>query len=114
MKIFFTVDVEIWLGGWKNLDERFSDSFKTYIYGPTRSGNYGLPLTLQIFNDHGLKGVFFVEPLFATRFGTAPLAEIVGQIQDAGQEVQMHLHTEWADEAREPLFPDQSGKKQML
>lgn len=114
MNVFITVDVEIWLGGWQNLDERFPDSFKTYIYGPTPSGNCGLPLKLEILNDHGLKGVFFVEPLFATRFGHEPLAEIVGLIRDAGQEVQMHLHTEWADEAHEPLFPDQSGKRQCL
>lgn len=114
MKFFITVDVEIWLGGSENLNERFPDAFKRYIYGSSRTGDLGLPLKLQILNDHGLKGVFFVEPLFSARFGKEPLAEIVGLIRDAGQEVQMHLHTEWVDVEGNPLSPGQSGSKQHL
>lgn len=112
--VFFTVDVEIWLGGWTDLDARFADAFKAYVYGPTRKGNGGLPLKLHILNEHGLKGVFFVEPLFAKRFGLDALEEIVGLIQDNGHEVQMHLHTEWADETPQPLIPAQEGKRQFL
>jgi hypothetical protein len=113
-RVFFTVDVEIWLGGWIDLDARFADAFKTYVYGPTRKGNGGLPLKLKILNEHGLKGVFFVEPLFAKRFGMGALEEVVGLIQECGQEVQMHLHTEWADEAPEQLIPGQEGKREFL
>ena len=114
MKFFFTVDVEIWLGGSKNLDERFPDAFKTFIYGTKRSGDLGLPLKLKILNDHGLKGVFFVEALFATRFGKEPLAEIVGLIHEAGHEVQMHVHTEWVDEVEDLLHLGRSGNRQNL
>ena len=69
------------------LDERFSDAFQRYIYGPTQFGHYGLPLELAILRDHGLHGVFFTESLFAARFGQGALQEIVGLIRDARQEM---------------------------
>nr|MBA2260361.1 polysaccharide deacetylase [Acidobacteriota bacterium] len=78
LKVFFTVDTEIWCNGWNDLDRKFPDAFRRYVYGPTRQGNYGLPLQLRMLNDHGLTGVFFIEPLFATRFGDEPLREVVG------------------------------------
>ncbi len=58
--------------------------------------------------------MFFVEPLFAARFGLEPLRQIVGLIRDAGQEVQLHLHPEWTDEALEPLIADCQHKRQHL
>src|SRR5688572_19740424 len=114
LDVFFTVDVEIWCDGWDNIDAKFSRAFQQYVYGPTRRGQYGLPFTLAVLEEHGLAGVFFVEPLFAARFGLEPLAEIVGLLRERGQEVQLHLHTEWVDEAREALLPHVSGKRQFL
>jgi hypothetical protein len=114
VKVFFTVDVEIWCNGWQDLDARFPEAFRRYVYGPTRHGQFGLTRTLQQLCDHGLKGVFFTEPLFSTRFGTEPLTELVGLIEQAGQEVQLHLHTEWADEASPPLLPGLEEKRQHL
>jgi hypothetical protein len=114
VKIFFTVDVEIWLNGWDRLDDKFEESFRRYVYGPTSKGNYALPLKLDILNDHGLRGVFFVEPLFAMRFGVEPLREIVQLIQKAGQEVQMHMHSEWVDEAKEPILLNINEKRQYM
>jgi hypothetical protein len=52
-----------------------------------------------------------VEPLFACRFGLDPLREIVDLILSAGQEVQLHLHPEWADEAKPPLLHGLSRKR---
>jgi peptidoglycan/xylan/chitin deacetylase (PgdA/CDA1 family) len=114
LDVLITVDVEIWCDGWQDIDARFPDAFRRYIHGPTAEGDYGLPYQLKVLSDHGLKGVFFVEPLFAARFGSQPLAEIVGMIEAAGHEVQLHLHPEWVDEAREPLLPAVAGKRQHL
>ena len=104
LDVFFSVDVEIWCDGWDNLDEKFPDAFRRYVYGPTARGNFGLPYTLQVLREHGLKGVFFVEPLFSTRFGSQPLEEIIGLIREGGQEIQLHLHPEWVNESVEPLL----------
>jgi hypothetical protein len=114
LDVFFTVDVEVWCDGWDDIDAKFPRAFKQYIYGPTRRGQYGLPFTLAQFEEHGLLGVFFVEALFAARFGLEPLAEIVGLLRERGQEVQLHLHTEWVDEARQALLPNVSDKTQHL
>lgn len=114
LDVFFTVDVEIWCDGWLNIDEKFPHAFRKYIYGLTSSGDYGLPYQLDVLNDHGLKGVCFIEPLFSTRFGMQPLAEIVGLVKQKAQEIQLHLHTEWVDESREPLLPAVHAKRQHL
>lgn len=114
LDVFFTVDVEIWCGGWQNIDEKFPAAYRRYIHGPTPSGELGMPYQMQVLNDHGLTGVFFVEPLFSARFGSAALADLVGLVETAGQETQLHLHTEWVDEARSPLLPNVNGKRQHM
>ena len=81
LKVYLTVDVEIWCDGWDNIDSKFNDAFRSYIYGPTKKGDYGLPYQLKVLNDNGLTGVFFVEPLFSLRFGSAPLSEITENIR---------------------------------
>lgn len=112
LEVFFTIDVEIWCDGWDDIDAKFPGSFQRYVHGP--GGQGGLVEQLKVLSDHGLPSVCFVEPLFAGRFGLEPLAEIVGRIQQGGHEVQMHLHTEWADESRTPLLPGLEGKRQHL
>ena len=114
LDVFFSVDVEVWCDSWDNLDEKFPDAFRRYVYGQTSRGNFGLPYTLQVLSEHGLKGVFFVEPLFSTRFGNQPLEEIIGLIREGGQEIQLHLHPESVNESIEPLLENIDGKRQHL
>ena len=114
LNVFFTVDVEIWCDGWRNIDEKFPSAFSRYIYGPTSRGNFGLPYAFDVLKHHGLTGVFFVETLFSTRFGSQPLAEIVGLINENSQEVQLHLHTEWVHESRVPLVANSHVKRQHM
>lgn len=114
LNVFLSIDVEIWCDDWRHIDAQFARAFDRYIYGPTATGRYGLPYQVAVLNAHGLRGVFFVEPLFSARFGPAPLAEIVGLLEDGRQEVQLHLHTEWVDEARTPLLAGAAGKRQHL
>ena len=114
LPVLLTVDCEVWCDDWAHLDEQFPGAWRRYVYGPTARGEHGLPLQLKMLADHGLKACFFVEPLFAMRFGRQWLAEEVGLIRAAGQEVQLHLHTEWADETRPPLVAGMTGKRQYL
>lgn len=104
LNVFITVDTEIWCNGWDNLDQKFPEYFKKYVYGPTKSGNYALPGKLAILEEYNIPAVFFVEPLFSAKFGIEPLQEIVGIIQDKNQEIQLHMHTEWVDEAGDTLL----------
>lgn len=114
MNVYLTFDVEIWCNDWDALDERFPAAFERYIYGRSAAGDYALPKTLEILARHSLHGVFFVEPLFAARFGERHLETVTRLITDAGQEVQLHLHPEWTDEIRPPVFPDKPFKRQHL
>lgn len=114
MKLYLTFDVEIWCDGWDDLDGRFPSSFDRYVYGRSPKGNYALPKTLEILDRHGLKGVFFVEPLFAARFGIERLATVVDLIRGANHDIQLHLHPEWADEIRPLLFAGATKKRQHM
>jgi hypothetical protein len=114
MKVHLSFDVEVWCNGWQQLDARFPAAFERYVYGRSPAGSYALPATLDILNRHGLQGVFFVEPLFSARFGAQYLQRIVRLIEDAGQQVQLHLHPEWTDELAAPPIADASRKRQHL
>lgn len=114
LNILLTFDIEIWCNGWKSLDADFPAAFERYVYGRSSAGDYALPKILEILNRQGLRGVFFVEPLFAARFGVRYLAEITKLISDAGQELQLHLHPEWTDEIRPRLIPESDRKRQHL
>jgi len=114
LDVLLTCDTEIWCDDWNAIDAQFPSAFDRYVYGRTPRGSYGLPFQVRLLREHGLRGVFFVEPLFAARFGVAPLREIVDIVKQGQQEVQMHLHTEWADEARPALLPSMDGKRQHL
>jgi hypothetical protein len=114
MHVFLTFDVEIWCEGWQHLDERFPAAFRRYIYGSSSRGNFALPHILETLSRHGLHGVFFVEPMFAGRFGMEHLAVIVEILKDAGQEVQLHLHPEWTDEIQPCPLASHQSKRQHL
>ena len=114
MNVYLTFDVEIWCDGWDNLDGRFASSFQRYVYGRSSKGDYALPKTLEILDRYGLKGVFFVEPLFAARFGVEHLATIVQLIRAGRHDIQLHLHPEWTDEIRPLPFPGASKKRQHM
>jgi peptidoglycan/xylan/chitin deacetylase (PgdA/CDA1 family) len=114
MNIHLTFDVEIWCNGWDSLDQSFPQCFERYVYGRSRHGDYALPKTLEILNRHGLTGIFFVEPLFAARFGIDYLSTIVRMIRDAGQEIELHLHPEWTDEIHPAILENSATKRQHL
>lgn len=114
MNVYLTFDIEVWCNGWSQLDQNFPGSFERYVYGASRDQGYALPRTLQILQRHGLRGVFFVEPLFSARFGDQHLKTITDLIGSAGQDVQLHLHPEWTDEIRPGIIEDCHRKRQHL
>lgn len=112
LNVYLTIDVEVWCDGWIDIDRKFPEAFRRSVYGP--EGQHGLCAQLNMLSDHGLRSVCFVEPLFAGRFGHEPLAEVVDLIERAGHETQLHLHTEWVDEAHAPVLAVPDGKRQHL
>lgn len=112
LNVFLTVDTEIWpfSTGWPTVPlasthSDFTAEVGFYIHGNTGRGSFGVPFQLACLKEHGLHATYFVESLFAGVAGLKPLKEIVSLIQDQGQEVQLHAHTEWLGEIRDPALP---------
>ncbi|MGG7054712.1 MULTISPECIES: polysaccharide deacetylase family protein [Nitrosomonas] len=112
LNVFLTVDTEIWpyAEGWPvhalSPDKTtFDAEIAACLYGRTLDGDFGLPYQIEQLNQHGLKATYFLEPLFADRAGSHHLAALVQLIQENGQEVQLHLHTEWLSEIQDPSIP---------
>lgn len=110
LNVFLTVDVELWPESWNDLSaNELRRALSRYIYGHTPQGNYGLPFQLKLLRECDIKATFFVESLFAEGFGLSALTEIVDLIGFWGQDVQVHLHSEWVDKFPVPILPDCSG-----
>lgn len=74
-----------------------SDNFRHSIACETPSGAVGVGHQMNVLDRHGLKGVFFVDPMPALLWGTAAIADIVRPIVARGHDVQLHCHTEWLE-----------------
>ncbi|QDZ09209.1 polysaccharide deacetylase family protein [Sphingomonas panacisoli] len=56
----------------------------------------GIAYQLATLARHGLKATFFVDPMPTMVFGLDAIRPVVEAIVAAGQEVQLHLHPNWA------------------
>lgn len=89
--VLLTIDTELrWAGGvapgaWETLFER--------SYNPA---GVGIPYQLTKLAEHGLRAVFFVDPMPALWFGIDPIKRMVAPILEAGQSIELHLHPQWA------------------
>ena len=71
------------------------DNVRCSIWGEAQGRGYGIGWQMDQLDRHGLKGVFFVDPMPAAIHGTEFLKPIVAAIVGRGHEVQLHVHTEW-------------------
>ena len=89
--VFLTVDTEFaWRHHVAGLDV---DAIYARSIEPA---GVGLGFQLDLLRRHRLKACFFVDPMPAMIFGLEPFRRMVRTILDAGQEVQLHLHPNWA------------------
>lgn len=94
--VFITIDTEYSSGLTADLsDAGRIDNFARSIACITPKGPVGITHKLKLFEEHGIKAVFFVDPMPALVWGVAAIEDIVAPILDAGQDVQLHCHTEW-------------------
>jgi len=84
-------------------------NFDASITGRTAAGDVGIGWQMDRMEEHGLKGVFFVDPMPALVYGRQIVADIVGPILSRGHEVQLHIHTEWLAFAPSNPFAPLSG-----
>ncbi|HEY0270253.1 MAG TPA: hypothetical protein VGC10_04605 [Sphingomonas sp.] len=107
--VLITVDTELSAGRQaRGLDVRAN--FASAILGRTARGDFGIGWQMDRLEAHGLKGVYFVDPMPALVHGEAVIADIVGPIVARGHEVQLHIHTEWLEWAKESPIGGRRGR----
>jgi hypothetical protein len=71
------------------------ENFARSIECATGDGSVGLAFQLDTLDRHGLKAVFFVDPMPALLWGVGAIEDVVRPIAERGHDAQLHLHTEW-------------------
>ncbi|MCL9982428.1 MAG: hypothetical protein NBV60_04635 [Erythrobacter sp.] len=111
-RVFITIDTEYSSGlytgpGAADRAMNYSQS----VACVTPEGPAGITHKLELLQAHGQKAVFFVDPMPALVWGVAAIEDIVGPILAAGQDVQLHCHTEWLAHAgsANPLPSQRTG-----
>src|SRR5438046_2420285 len=109
LNVFITVDADVWPRhpDWRETD--LADDLARDFFGATPEGEFGIPYQIGRLNAHGLKAAFFLERLFASAAGAAPLRRMISVIRAGGQEAQLHLHPEWLKWTPRPALPPYRG-----
>jgi hypothetical protein len=74
-----------------------AENFARSILCETPSGPVGIGYQMDVMDRHGVKGVFFVDPMPALVWGVAAIEDVVGPIVERGHDVQLHCHPEWLE-----------------
>ena len=94
--VYITIDTEYSSGfATREAPAGRAANFARSIACETPEGAVGVGYQLDVFEAHGLKAVFFVDPMPALLWGVAAIEDVVGPIVARGHDVQLHLHTEW-------------------
>ena len=94
--VYITIDTEYSSGlveGLGAVDR--AENFARSVACITPEGPAGITHKLDLFNRYGQRAVFFVDPMPALVWGVASIEDMVAPILEAGQDVQLHCHTEW-------------------
>ena len=96
--LYITIDTEYSFGLARRLrGGGRAENFASAIIGTTPNGPRGIHYQMDQFEAHGIKAVFFVDPMPALVWGMEAIADVVGPIVARGHDVQLHLHTEWLE-----------------
>lgn len=86
------------------------DNIRSSIWGEAQGKSYGIGWQMDELERHGLKGVFFVDPMPALLYETEFLRPIISAIVERGHEVQLHIHSEWLRWANQSPVGERMGR----
>lgn len=95
LRVILTIDTEISLGGALRDRALMPVGPKRRIWGETERGAFGITRFMDIFDELGLKAVFFFEPVARHVVGERDLAEAAACISSRGHDVELHVHPEF-------------------
>jgi len=92
VNVYITVDTECSLGGaWENPQWKPVGPERA-VLGRVGSHFFGIPLIMDILEEHGLRGTFFSEVLVRNLLARDELKEAYTPIIQRGHDAQLHLH----------------------
>ncbi|SCW72573.1 hypothetical protein SAMN02927924_02363 [Sphingobium faniae] len=92
--LLITVDTELSAALYQRgvgLEENLHRSIRGEVDGQ----RYGIEWQMTLMERHGLKGVFFLDPMPALLYGSGFLKPVVDAVAGRGHEIQLHIHSEW-------------------
>lgn len=95
LRFIFTIDTEISMGGAKPNNDLQPVGPRRRIWAETDDGAYGITRFMDIFDAHGVRGVFFFEGVARHVVGEEELAKAARCIVERGHDVELHLHPEY-------------------
>jgi len=95
-RAYITIDTEYSSGicTGRSRAER-AENYARCIACLTPEGPAGITHKLELLKEYGQRAVFFVDPMPALIWGIGAIEDVVAPIIEAGQDVQLHCHTEW-------------------
>ena len=93
--VTITIDTEPSIAGALTKPDYYVPKFEEPIDGLVADKSEGLGFLIKCFSDHDIQATFFVETLHTRYFGYGPMRERCQRLQDAGQDVQLHIHPCW-------------------
>ena len=111
LPVAITIDTEYSSGLYRSgVGRTCEDNFARCIQCQTKTGAVGIGYQMDVFDRHGIRGVFFVDPMPALVWGTDSVRRVVQPILERGHEVQLHLHTEWLEFAESSPVGKRTGQ----
>lgn len=92
LDVYLTIDTECSMGGAWDSPTLVPVTPERAILGVSGTHRYGAPLIMDLLEEHGLRGSFFVEVFAAAVVGEAPVSATCREIVARGHDVQLHLH----------------------
>ncbi len=75
------------------------------IYGKTADGEFGIKYLMRLFDQHGAKGLFFVDIAEAWDYGRNRIEDVLHTVTQGGHDTGVHVHPEhMADKNRRYLW----------
>ncbi|HEX7369057.1 MAG TPA: polysaccharide deacetylase family protein [Rhodanobacteraceae bacterium] len=95
---YITIDTEYDFGFTRRMGAHSrAENFQRSIICAVGSAEAGIRYQMDVLDRHGLKAVFFIDPMPALVWGTAAIEDILRPILQRGHDVQLHAHTEWLE-----------------
>jgi len=104
-----TIDTELSAGRQAN-GLPVEENLRQSVLGETAAGAFGVGWQMDIFDRHGVRGVFFVDPMPGLVHGPEIVARMIEPILARGHEVQLHIHTEWLEWAKDSPVEGRRGR----